>query len=454
MDISNFKLKNLFRKSDNDTPNDDNSGRVIIVDSEEVRKDGETYRTWGFRLAGRAGGNNSVLSSALTVVEQNNRKEQVGNQQDQEDRKQRLQAELNSLNQKKLQFENKRDGLQNDIETISNKIAELKDDYTEKIADFEKQKQEIKNGATGTNRTVKLTLIIACVILIALAIYLFTFYSSAIYSAFFKEFSVDDLGLGSTILDSQALSKAWRQGAQAGLFCSLLPFVFVGLGFVVSQFENEEGWKGIAKSVMMYAITFIFDAILAYEISEKIYDMKALTTLNDMPEYTLHMAFADVRFWSIIFLGFIVYLIFGFVFGFAMKTYDDLTDRKGQLRIIDKDIQKEEEKLERKIVTEEEKISKKKTELDQVNNDILATNQDIATKEGQINGNVIDFDDLYKALNEFFMGWMSYLSGASSGSNTKTLAKQIFDNKITEVKYSLTPQKKDLLIDQLTLKSE
>lgn len=89
-----------------------------------------------------------------------------------------------------------------------------------------------------------------------------------------------------------------------------------------------------------------------------------------------------------------------------------------------------------------------------MNNDILATNQDIATKEGQINGNVIDFDDLYKALNEFFMGWMSYLSGASSGSNTKTLAKQIFDNKITEVKYSLTPQKKDLLIDQLTLKSE
>lgn len=449
MDISNFGLKNLFGKSDSDVSNKD-----IVVDSDDVRKDGETYKTWGFRLAGRAGGNNSVLSSALNVVEQNNRKEQVGNQQDQEDRKQRLQAELNSLNQKKLQFENKKEGLQNDIDSITEKIASFKDECTEKVTDYEKQKQEIKNGATGTNRTAKLTLIIACFLLFALAIYLFTFYSSAIYSAFFKEFTFNDIGLGSTILDSQALSKAWHQGTQAGLFCSLLPFVFVALGFVVSQFENEEGWKGIAKSVMMYAITFIFDAILAYEISEKIYDMNGLTKLEDNPPYAISMAFSDVRFWSIIFLGFIVYLIFGFVFGFAMKTYDDLTDRKGQLRMIDKDIQKEKEKLERKIISEEERITKKKSELDQVTNDILTTDQEIATKESFINGSVIDFDALQKALNEFFMGWMSYLSGASSGSNTKTLAKQIFDNKMAEVKQSLSPQKKDILIDQLTLKSE
>lgn len=449
MDLSNFGLKNLFKVSDNDIINKD-----IVVDSEDVRKDGETYKTWGFRLAGRAGGNNSVLSSALNVVEQNNRKEQVGNQQDQEDRKQRLQAELNSLNQKELQFENKKEGLLNDIESISEKITEYRDQCTEKIAEYEKQKQEIKNGATGTNRTAKLTLIIACVLLIALAIYLFTFYSSAIYSAFFKEFTFNDIGLGSTILDSKALSKAWNQGTQAGLFCSLLPFVFVALGFVVSQFEIEEGWKGVAKSAMMYAITFIFDAILAYEISEKIYEMNSLTKIEDIPDYTISMAFADVRFWSIIFLGFIVYLIFGFVFAFAMKTYDDLTDRKGQLRMIDKDIEKEKEKIERKIVAEEEKISKKKTELNQVDNDILTTKQEIATKESLINGNVIDFDALIKALNEFFMGWMSYLSGASSGSNTKTLAKQIFDNKIDEVKQSLSPQKKDILIDQLTLKTE
>lgn len=449
MDLSNFGLKNLFKVSDNDMSNKD-----IIVDSEDVRKDGETYKTWGFRLAGRAGGNNSVLSSALNVVEQNNRKEQIGNQQDQEDRKQRLQAELNSLNQKELQFENKKEGLLNDIESISEKIAGFKDQCTEKIAEYEKQKQEIKNGATGTNRTAKLTLIIACVLLIALAIYLFTFYSSAIYSAFFKEFTFNDIGLGSTILDSKALSKAWHQGTQAGLFCSLLPFVFVALGFVVSQFELEEGWKGVAKSIMMYAITFIFDAILAYEISEKIYEMNSLTKIEDIPSYTISMAFADVRFWSIIFLGFIVYLIFGFVFAFAMKTYDDLTDRKGQLRMIDKDIEKEKVKLERKIAAEEEKISKKKTELNQVDNDILTTKQEIATKESLINGNVIDFDALIKALNEFFMGWMSYLSGASSGSNTKTLAKQIFDNKIDEVKQSLSPHKKDILIDQLTLKTE
>ncbi|MCQ2374650.1 MAG: hypothetical protein MJ069_01940 [Salinivirgaceae bacterium] len=445
----NFGLKTLFRKSDAD-----NLNKNIVVDSEDVRMEGETYKTWGFRLAGKAGGNNSVLSSALNVVEQNNRKEQIENQQQQEKSKQEIEAKLDALILKKKKLEDQKNGLQNAIEDSLEKITSFKDAYTDKVTDYEKKKQEIKNGATGTNRTSKLTLIISCFLLLALAIYLFTFYSSAVYSAFFKEFKFDDMGFGSTILDSQALSKAWHQGSQSGLFCSLLPFVFVALGFVVSQFENQDGWKSVVKTIIMYAITFVFDAILAYEISKKIYDMEMLTQLGDFPPYSIRMAFENIGFWSIIFLGFIVYLIFGFVFGFAMKTYDDLTDRKGQLRMIDKDIQKEQEKLNRKIASENNKISKMKLQVNQLSNNLLVVEQNIAQQERLINGNLIDFNALLKALNEFFMGWMSYLTGASSGSEKKTLAQQIFNNKISEVNNSFHPQKKDAIIDQLTLKTE
>lgn len=448
MDISSFSFKKLFGQADNS-----NGADNIVIDSED-RKTGETYKTWGFRVAGRAGGNNSVLTSALNVVEQNNIKEQIGDLQQQQTRKNQLQSEIGALNLSKDQLSNKKDSILKDIDSINDKIGELKDECSDAVTNFEKQKQEIKNGATGTNRTTKLTLIIACVLLLALSIYLFTFYSSAIFSAFFKEFTIDDTGLGSTILDSKALSKAWEQGAQAGLFCSLLPFVFVALGFVVSQFEIEEGWKGLVKTFLIYAITFVFDAILAYGISEKVYNLKGLTQIESLPEYTISMASKDIDFWSIIFLGFIVYIIFGLVFGFAMKKYDDLTDRIGQLKMIDKDIAKTKEICDRKLQDQDKKLNEKKELLDQTESQLLTVKQDISSKESQLNGNLIDFNNLNNALNQFFMGWMQYLSGSDSASSIKTLAKHIFDNKIAQVNQVISPQKKDELLDQLTLKNE
>ena len=43
-----------------------------------------------------------------------------------------------------------------------------------------------------------------------------------------------------------------------------------------------------------------------------------------MPEYTISMAFQSVNFWMIIFAGFIVYLIWGFVFDFIMESHSKM----------------------------------------------------------------------------------------------------------------------------------
>ncbi len=41
----------------------------------------------------------------------------------------------------------------------------------------------------------------------------------------------------------------------------------------------------------------------------------------DSPEFNINIAFKDVNFWTIIFAGFAVYVIFILIFNFVMKEY-------------------------------------------------------------------------------------------------------------------------------------
>ena len=67
---------------------------------------------------------------------------------------------------------------------------------------------------------------------------------------------------------------------------------------------------------MLFVVTFLFDAILAYLIDEKIYN---LNKRFEDPEFSLGYAIQDPSFWVIIFAGFVSYIIWGLVFDFVMK---------------------------------------------------------------------------------------------------------------------------------------
>ena len=75
------------------------------------------------------------------------------------------------------------------------------------------------------------------------------------------------------VLDPKAFDKAWADGTLEGAFVSFIPFVFLGLGYLIHMFSENKSIGNYFKIGLLFLITFFFDAILAYQIEEKLYDL-------------------------------------------------------------------------------------------------------------------------------------------------------------------------------------
>lgn len=276
--------------------------------------------------------------------------------------------------------------LKSKIESIKEAIRDIKNDPQSKVGD----------------KVSKAGFYIGLTILLFLTLYLFIFYSSASYSAFFKEFSLNSIGVADSIFDPQALSKSFNDGFSELLLILTIPFVFLGLGYLIHKFQEQTSWTKYLKIVFLIIVTFIFDSILAFEITEKIYNIRAENSFEEMPEYTIAMAFQSVNFWLIIFAGFLVYLIWGFVFDFVMEAYAKL-DKLGNLIRL-----KEEEMSHR-----EEDIKKLEGEIEKLNQEI-AHNETEAEKLRTIldHRDIIRPRELEHSIYQFLNGWLEYLSYA------------------------------------------
>jgi hypothetical protein len=155
-------------------------------------------------------------------------------------------------------------------------------------------------------------------LLLPITLYLLVFYISASYSAFFKEFSNDSLT--AAIFDADALTNAFKASWLEGVLVITIPFVFMGLGYVIHMMQKGNGLKNNIRMIALFVTTFLFDGLLAYQIEKKIYEFNK--TLTSQP-YNLKVALAEAEFWMIIFAGFVVYIIWGLVFDFVMKEHEN-----------------------------------------------------------------------------------------------------------------------------------
>jgi hypothetical protein len=297
--------------------------------------------------------------------------------------------------------------LQKNIQ-MNARIAKIKEEDIPKqreMIDFLKEDvRNLKNNPEVQvgDKVSKAGFYIGLIILAFLTLYLFIFYSSASYSAFFKEFTLNSIGVADSIFDAQALSKSYNDGITELLLILTIPFVFLGLGYLIHKFQEQESWTKYLKILFLIIVTFIFDSILAYEITEKIYNIKAENSFEDMPPYTILMAFQSVNFWLIIFAGFLVYLIWGFVFDFVMEAYAKL-DKLGIL------IRSKEEEIKGHA----EKIKALEVEIDEQNHKIGDN-----TTEAEKIKTILDHRDIIRprelehSIYQFLNGWLEYLSYA------------------------------------------
>lgn len=227
--------------------------------------------------------------------------------------------------------------LEESISNIEKKIISYKNDMVDVKRNPEKYGLEV-------DKKPKAQFYLGLAVLIPITFYLLVFYMSASFSAFFKTFDTEELT--AAIFDGNALSKAIEDGWLEGVFIATIPFAFMGLGYLIHMFQKHKNWASYVKIATLFAVTFVFDAILAYQIEQKIYEIQK--TPDSLP-YDLAIAFSSVEFWGIIFAGFIVYIIWGLVFDFIMKEYDNFDKIKSFIRTKQEDIKNSEVSLTKLI---------------------------------------------------------------------------------------------------------
>lgn len=420
--LGSSSVKNLFATRPEPEPlqNDDTvaSAQNIIEINSHARRDGETYNQYGFRVAGLSEGNPHTLVPCLQAVSWGIRKEQETDSE--------LQQELQKkLSAKKVELETDRKNKEEELEACKEKQKEI-------AADIQSQKNklaDLEDSRYKRNRDAWITLIITTVLLIPFTVYFFIFYSSVAYSAFFKEFDISsldsggDFKLSQAIFDAAAFPNAWNDGWGELLFILFMPIIFLAFGFVLNRWERENGWLKFIKIPFLILVAFIFDLLLSYAICEKIYNLSSLMSLESLPTYSIPLAIQDPHFWVIIFLGFISYLIWGFVFSYFVKAWENLD--LNQIR--KKEIEDKIAKLQNDLNTEKANGTNLKSQISAIGPKILEIDTQMSV------GTRYDLAKIRLELNNFFAGWQQYLAGIHKTEGEKQEATNLFNNVIKTI---------------------
>lgn len=286
-------------------------------DREQIRI---TYYQSGFAASVKATGKPIVLKACLQNLymsfEDQCRKQKL--EQDKLKQPYREEQEKNRTELKKSEaaigiFEKKEQDINDEIDQIKSEIVEVKRNP---------DKYGIEDG-----KGLKAQFYIGLFLLLPITLYLLVFYISASYSAFFKEFANDSLT--AAIFDADALNNSFKASWLEGVLVVTIPFVFMGLGYVIHMVQKTKGLKNIFRMIALFFTTFLFDALLAYQIEKKIYEFNK--TPESLP-YDLNIALGESEFWMIIFAGFVVYIIWGLVFDFVMKEFENIDKIRAFIR--------------------------------------------------------------------------------------------------------------------------
>lgn len=355
--------------------------------STDGRNKGESYLAYGKRACQFTNGNPLSLRTTLQRIFNAERSRQIADQQIQQQFKQDIINKIGDIDVEVSRLEGDKISLEEKITDAENNVNDLKAQKIEAIN---------KNGEL--NKMAQLKMWIGVVILAILTLYLFIFYSSTFYSAFFKDFNAE-IKVGEAMFDPDALSHAWGASFTQFLFIVCAPIIFMGLGFALHFFSIQKDNFKYVKMGAILAVTFAFDCILAYTIAENIYNIEILTRLGEFPPYDLQMAVGDGKVWTVIFCGFIVYVIWGIVFDMTLTAYEDMKSNR-----------KEIEKIQVVIDGLKEKIAILKDKINEISKAINIRKIERSNLEAKLNQSTIFNPTLIdQAFSDFFTGWTAIL---------------------------------------------
>ena len=361
---------------------------VVFEENEDDREQIRiTYYQSGFAASVKATGKPIVLKACLQNLymsfEDQCRKQKL--EQDKLKQPYREEQEKNRTELKKSEaaigiFEKKEQDINDQIDLIKTEIIEVKRNP---------DKYGIEDG-----KGLKAQFYIGLFLLLPITLYLLVFYISASYSAFFKEFADDSLT--AAIFDADALNNSFKASWLEGVLVVTIPFVFMGLGYVIHMVQKTKGLKNIFRMIALFTTTFLFDGLLAYIIEKKIYEFNKTP---DSHPYHLNIALGESEFWMIIFAGFVVYIIWGLVFDFVMKEFENIDKIRAFIRGR-KEKQIDLEKLKADIIN---KINDFKQQ-------VITINGKISELQSKIDGFVFPVKEYLHYHHQYKEGWFQAIN--------------------------------------------
>lgn len=402
--------KDLFTV--NETPSTD----TATAEPAETGRTEITYQDYGYHQASLLGGSIAGVRVCLQKIYYDF-KEKIKNDKER-------QEELKMPRRVKLE-EHK-----GDIDRWENRIKKLKEEdlpeLKRRVETLKEEKkylrehpQEIVSDLTG-----KPSFYIGCFILSVLTIYLFVFYSSASFSAFFKKFDPAKIEVANAIFDADALSQSFERGVMQLLLIITIPSVFLALGYLIHKFQEDKKVGNNLRIGVLILVTFVFDGIMAYEITEKIYDINRVKDFTNLPDYSMALALQTVNFWMIIFAGFVVYLVWGFVFDFVLAAHGKMDKVKVALK-----------EKEKQIQDVNKQLSDLGIEVDKLNHHIDDAKTQIKKLQEILSGVVIP-SEFETCLYSFMAGWLAWMSGAGKSGTELDAAESVVVSFINTITYS------------------
>lgn len=400
--------------------------KMDVIPPETIEKQKITYKEDGKKNSEDCSGNPHNLQSSLGALYQsfeNKCKQDVFTQNQ---LKQPYLAEqkgkktgLLNKDEELARLEKKEDIINTEIDNLSQECRKVKTNPEDYLLDVDKK--------------ASAKFWIGLSFLMPLAAYIFVFYISTSFSAFFREFD-PGISLFQGMFDPKALSKAYEAGLLELVFILFIPFVFFALGYLIHMFQEKKGVINKFKIVMLLIITFLFDAILAYLIDEKLYN---LNKTFDSEAFNISVAFQSVSFWVIIFAGFVSYIVWGLVFDFVMKEHADRDKIKAFIR-----------GKKEAIFDKEMKLIKHKERITDIEEEVSKIKVRITELQNILDGFILPVMS-YKALStEYLEGWQHYISsGLRLGRDEK-------DSLLLECRTVYDKHIKDLEIDTDTYQNK
>jgi uncharacterized coiled-coil protein SlyX len=374
-----------------------------------------TYQHYGKVAAKNMNANASNLDSSLDNVYERFLNEQ---KLDEDGVKQRIRK----LREEILQKKNQKEGINSTLVSV----GQLKDAVDDRLEQLEIEKVNLKD--TEAPATDYLPFVMGIFITILLTCYLFVFYSSSGYSAFY---GVKQGSLG--FINPNVFSEAKNKGGGVIALIVLFPVIFLGMGFLIHDALSKRKYLFIAG---LLVFTLIADAIIGYKIAQGVHNNEFNADLTK-EQWEFHMVFSEINFYLVLVLGFVVYMIWGALLHYVLhKHYEMQPDKALEIRL---------ENMERKIAEQRQTLTEHQAKINELKGQLAIIENELSDKEkdaiGYENGVIpINISLLQSSIGEFMMGWFSYtnlmypVDANKRSLEAREKQKEWLDNKILSLK--------------------